>query len=55
MKMTTEEIKNRIEYLEREKFYLACKDRWLMEDWKQNLKWEIEIRNLNEMLKEREQ
>lgn len=53
--MTTEEIRNRIDKLEWERFYLACKDRWLPADWTEDNRLYREITDLETMLKEREQ
>lgn len=53
--MTTTEIKNRIEYLARERFYLACKDRWLARDWDEDRKLSREIRELEARLEKGEE
>lgn len=52
--MTTTEIKNRIDTLTRERFYLACKDRWLPRDFDEDDKMYRELTALKKMLKERE-
>jgi hypothetical protein len=52
--MTTTEINNRIDVLKRERFYLACKDRWLRQDFEQDRQLYKEIIELEKMLKERE-
>lgn len=52
--MTTTEIKNRIDTLKKERFYLACKDRWLKQDFDQDRQLYKEITELERMLKERE-
>ena len=48
--MTIEEIKNKIEELESEKFFLAMKDRWDYEDRSYNDKLQSEIQALKKML-----
>jgi hypothetical protein len=52
--MTTTDIKNRIDALTKERFYLACKDRWLQRDFDQDWQLYKEITELEKMLKERE-
>ena len=51
--MTTTDIKNRIDALAKERFYLACKDRWLKSDFDQDWQLYKEITELEKMLKER--
>lgn len=50
--MNEKEIKEKIERLEQDKFYLAMKDRWSADDYVMDRKYASEIRKLREMLKE---
>lgn len=49
--MTRQEIEKQIEELEDRKFYLAMKDRWNREDYKNNSNLNTQIRTLKEELK----
>ena len=48
--MTTIEITNRINELERLSFCLSMKDRWSTEDFDTNRKWNDELLELKKML-----
>lgn len=48
--MTNDEIKARIEELERQRFYLGMKDRWSSEDYSHDRKMWMEILDLQKKL-----
>lgn len=48
--MTREEIKGKIEEIERRRFFLAMKDMWNREDFERDRKWYNEVRELEKEL-----
>lgn len=48
--MTNEEKLNRIDELEKKRFYLAMKDFWSAEDYQQDRKWWMEIHDLERQI-----
>lgn len=47
IKMTKNEIKERIDRIKDLKFYLNMKDRWDFDDYRQMQRWDVELRQLN--------
>lgn len=54
-KMTREEILNEITKVENQRFYLNMKDRWDTRDREEERKYYNRLRELREMLKEKEE
>lgn len=47
IKMTKNEIKERIDRIKDLRFYLNMKDRWDFDDYRQMQRWDLELRQLN--------